>query len=80
MEAQTTSLPKGFDAIIEALTIFRKYDNPTYPFHCEHDTLTVCVDPFEVSRKDLARLEALGFDAGGEYEDVVFSSCRWGSA
>lgn len=67
----------GLSDLIEALTIFRKYGNPDYPTHCEHDVLMVCVDPAEVSREDLERLDDLGF-IEGEEEDFI--SFRFGSA
>jgi hypothetical protein len=47
--------------LIEALQIFLKYGNPDYPTHCEHDELYVDCDPKLVSKKDLKRLEKLGF-------------------
>lgn len=63
--------------LIEALQIFLKYGDPAYPTHCEHDALTVCVDPSLVSEEDKSRLKDLGFiadDGGG------FISFRFGSA
>jgi hypothetical protein len=69
---------EGFDAIIQALMIFRKYGNPTYPFHCEHDTLYIIdIDPKEVSNEDKEKLDNLGFFAG---EEDCFVSYRYGSA
>lgn len=35
--------------LIAALQIFLKYGDITYPTHCEHDVLMVCVDPESVS-------------------------------
>jgi len=29
------------DDLIKALQILRKYGNPKYPTHCEHDTLYI---------------------------------------
>lgn len=66
--------------LIEALTILSKYANPAYPTHCEHDVLTVMVDPALVSEEDLKRLEELDFTPGSEYSDEVFTSFRFGSA
>lgn len=66
--------------LIEALTILSKYGNPEWPTHCEHDILTVMVDPVLVSEEDLARLEELDFTPGSEYSDEVFTSYRFGSA
>lgn len=64
--------------LIEALTIFLKYGDPYAPTHCEHDELTVCIDPSLVSAEDLARLEALSFRPSREGD--YFSSYRFGSA
>jgi hypothetical protein len=66
--------------LIEALTIMAKYATPALPTHCEHDVLTVMVDPALVSEEDLARLDKLGFIPGGEWSDEVFSSYFFGSA
>ena len=46
--------------LIEALQIFLKYGDPSYPTHCEHDVLYVCVEPGKVSKEDLERLKKLG--------------------
>jgi hypothetical protein len=62
--------------LIEALQIFLKYGNPSYPTHCEHDVLMVCIDPADVSEEDLAKLDKLGFHPG---EDC-FESHKFGSA
>jgi hypothetical protein len=86
--------PQGFDAILEALAIFRRYVNPSYPFHCEHDVLYVLVSPRGVAEEDRQRLAGLGFVPSGsacedhgdepewEYcEDCEhFLSFRFGSA
>jgi hypothetical protein len=64
------------DKLIEALQILLKYDNPDYPTHCEHDELTVCVDPGLVSEEDIAKLDELGFFV----DDDCFRSYRYGSA
>lgn len=61
--------------LIEALTIFAKYDDGDN-VHCEHDEIFICIDPEEVSEEDLYRLEQLSFrpnDVDG------FSSFRFGS-
>lgn len=65
--------------LIDALLIFRKYGNPDYPTHCEHDTLLVNVDPKTVSVDDKQTLIELGFFHGEEF-DGVFTSFRFGSA
>jgi len=67
------------DKLIEALQIFNKYDNPTRPTHCEHDTLLVMIDPSIVSKDDINKLNTLGFFISTEY-DSCFSSYKFGSA
>lgn len=64
--------------LIDALIIFRKYGNPQFPTHCEHDVLTICVDPAVVSEEDKVGLDKLGFivDASSD----AFISYRFGSA
>lgn len=47
--------------LIEALQILLKYGDPDCPTHCEHDELTVMIDPELVSEEDLATLDELGF-------------------
>ena len=47
------------DDLIEALQIFRKYGNSHYPTHCEHDVMTVCINPDDVSEEDILRLDTL---------------------
>jgi len=71
----------GFDDLIEACEIFKKYNNPRCPFHCEHDKLSVSVDPTEVSEEDTKRLDELGFFSPetGCWEDGGFISYRFGS-
>lgn len=63
--------------LIEALTIFLKYGNPSHPTHCEHDVMHVCIEPGLVSAEDLARLETLSFHPS---RDGGFQSYRFGSA
>jgi len=64
--------------LIAALEILLKYGNPEYPTHCEHDVLSVMVDPKLVSKEDIELLDKLGFipatDGG------CFKSFRFGSA
>jgi hypothetical protein len=67
------------DDLIEALTIFRKYGNPSSPTHCEHDKLIVTIDPSMVSTEDIARLHDLGFLTDDDTENG-FYSFRFGSA
>lgn len=63
--------------LIKALQIFLKYDNSRNPTHCEHDELTVNVNPSLVSEEDKVELEKLGFHS--EEEDGYFYSYRFGS-
>ncbi len=68
------------EQLIEALNIFLKYGNPSYPTHCEHDVLIIVgIDPEQVSEDDKARLDELGFFVGQEWPDN-FISFRYGSA
>jgi hypothetical protein len=64
------------DDLIKALQIFRKYGNPAWPTHCEHDELRVCIDPDDVSKEDLELLNDLGFFP----EEECFLSFKFGSA
>lgn len=67
----------GFDDLIEALQIFRKYGNPRNPTICEHDILYIVgVATSDVSAEDKSRLEELGFVEDGD----CFISFRYGSA
>jgi len=63
--------------LIKALQIFIKYGDPYAPTHCEHDVLTVCINPEDVSEQDKLELDKLGFFVG-EYD--CFQSFRFGSA
>lgn len=66
------------DALIEALTILRKYASPEMPTNCTHDLLYVGVDPELVSPQDLARLSELHFDpddGGPGFISSFFGSC-----
>lgn len=65
--------------LIRALQIFLKYGDPYCPTHCEHDVLTVMIDPDDVSDEDKLALEELSFTPGDDY-DAVFKSFRFGSA
>lgn len=55
--------------LIEALQILLKYDNPSYPTYCGHETLFVKVDPTIVSKEDRERLDILGFHCALEGEE-----------
>lgn len=66
------------DDLIEALQIFRKYKNSTYPTNCSHDVLAIMdISRDMVSSEDHARLMELGFIVD-EYECYI--SFRYGSA
>lgn len=65
------------DDLITALQLFRTKANPSNPTYCEHDTLTVCVDPELFSAEELSQLDALGFFPS---EEGCFQSFRFGSA
>ena len=67
--------------LIEALNIFLKYHNPSYPTHCEHDVMFICgIDPDLVSDEDKEQLEKLGFFVGTETGEKQFQSFKYGSA
>lgn len=70
---------RGFDEVIAAIAIFRKYGNPSSPFHCEHDVLYVTIEPEKVSEEDKAALDRLGFHPSSEQPEC-FQSFRYGSA
>lgn len=63
--------------LIKALQIFLKYGNPYHPTHCEHDEMTVCIEPNAVSKEDKIQLSELGFTVSDE---GYFRSFRFGSA
>ncbi|MFA5767448.1 MAG: hypothetical protein WC919_05985 [Candidatus Paceibacterota bacterium] len=66
------------DDLIEALTILRKYGNPSYPTNCTHDELMIAVSPDGVSPEDLKRLEELGVQPnsdGDSFYSFKFGSC-----
>lgn len=65
--------------LIKALTVLLKYGDPRNPTHCEHDELWIVgIDPSEVSVKDIAELDGLGFFVDEDNE--CFKSFRYGSA
>lgn len=67
------------DDLITALQIFRKYGNPAWPTHCEHDKMYVSIDPADVTDEDKKELERLGFSPDYEISEL-FSSYKFGSA
>lgn len=67
---------KQMEDLIKALQIFLKYGNDYAPTHCEHDELTVAIDPELVSESDKATLNELGFfDDGDCFKSYRFGSC-----
>lgn len=65
--------------LIEALTIFVKYQDRECPTHCEHDVLYIMgITRDEVSENDRARLDQLGF-IWSESDDC-WISFEYGSA
>lgn len=68
------------DKLIEALQIFLKYDNPTYPTHCEHDELWIVGDfnKDDMEAADVAKLDELGFFWDDDMDG--FKSFKYGSA
>lgn len=66
------------DNLIKALTIFRKYGNPAYPTHCEHDVMYINIPYKDVSDEDKEELDKLGFIF--DEENDQFKSYRYGSA
>lgn len=65
--------------LIEALTIFLKYQDQAWPTHCEHDVLSIMgITKKEVSKKDQKRLEELDFV--WSREDKCWVSYHFGRA
>jgi len=73
--------PSGLENLIEALTIFVKYDTerPFAPTHCEHDRIWVhAAKQKDIPQEDADRLEELGFfwdDNIGCWSSFKFGSC-----
>jgi len=64
--------------LIEALQIFAKYTDATWPSWCEHDMFHICVEPEKVSEEDTKRLDELGFfpdESGYDFRSYRFGSC-----
>lgn len=63
---------------IKVLEIFLKYDNPEWPFQCEHDVIYIHGKFDSISDDDKAKLDELGvkFDGG----IGAWYSYRFGSA
>ena len=67
------------DKLIEALQIFLKYKNSTYPTNCTHDVLAIMdIEKDDVSEDDKVKLEELGFFWSDDEE--CYMSFRYGSA
>lgn len=64
--------------LIEALTIFLKYQDDRNPTHCEHDVMMVAVPRDGVSAEDVERLSVLSFNWSSHYDCWI--SYRFGSA
>lgn len=65
--------------LIQALQIFLKYKNATYPTHCEYDVLIVVgITEAEVTPEDQCKLKELGFRYSYEYDNWI--SYRFGAA
>lgn len=62
--------------LIEALTIFMKYDSGRC-IYCSYENLAVCVEPRDVTIKDVNRLSELSFDPDDDGQS--FSSYKYGS-
>lgn len=66
------------EELIEALQIFLKYQNKTYPINCAHDIfMVVGITEEEVYQEDKDRLSKIGFRWNSEYQS--WSSYRYGS-
>ena len=65
--------------LIEALTIFSKYGNPSNPTHCGYDMLIICgIEVESVCDEDKEKLDKLGFFVSSEFD--AFASFKFGSA
>jgi len=65
------------DDLIEAFNIFRKYGNPEFPTHCEHDVMYVAIEYDKVSNDDKKKLDELGFFE--DEDNDKFMSYKFGS-
>ncbi len=65
--------------LIQALRIFQKYQDVTYPTNCEHDVMYIMkITQDEVSDTDKAELETLGFH--WDEEVGCWATFKYGSA
>ena len=60
--------------LIKALQILLKYENPTFPTHCEHDVLNVNIDADQVSEDDKKELDKLGFFVTDEDNTFIWEN------
>jgi len=67
------------EKLIEALQIFLKYKNKTFPTHCVHEILLVVeITEEEISEDDKQKLDELKFFWSTEYD--CWASFRYGSS
>lgn len=67
--------------LIEALSIFAKYQDLANPTHCEHDVLQIMgITWDEVTEEDRAKLHGLGFVWSNSDGEGCWKSFRYGSA
>lgn len=79
MTDNTPQLPAAWIDLIQGIAILAQHPaNDISPFHCEHDTLTVCADPAKFTEKEIRRLDELGFVV--DEDEECFTSFRFGSA
>ena len=65
--------------LIKALQIFQKYQDNTWPTHCEHDILMISgIGKKELSKEDREEVERLGFYWDWRYD--CWASFKYGSA
>ena len=67
--------------LIEALQIFSKYGNPTYPTDCGHNILYINPEicPDDLSFDDRVKVEKLGFFVTEETGERIFASFKFAS-
>jgi hypothetical protein len=65
--------------LIEALEIFKKYNDRKFPTHCEHDMMIIPkYNPEDMVEEDIKRLSELSFNWNSEYGAFVsflYGSC-----
>ena len=71
--------PDAWVDLKKAIELFHsRADDLISPFHCEHDTLYVSVDPGSFTSAELEQLAEWGFLPGAD--EPMFYSFRFGSA